>query len=77
MKGLGFGRFIGGILLEILSVLLAIFGFVVLLGFFNFISTGYNILLGIGILILALFLFVYGWYSYKSGQPKGTVRVEK
>ncbi len=74
---MGFGRFIGGIILEILAVLLAILGFAVLLGFFNFILTSYNVLLGIGILIVALFVFVYGWYSYKSGQPKGTVRVEK
>jgi lipopolysaccharide export LptBFGC system permease protein LptF len=74
---LGFGRFIGGVALEILAVLLAILGFAVLLGFFNFILTSYNIPLGIGILIVALFLFVYGWYSYKSGKPQGTIRVEK
>ena len=74
---MGFGRFIGGIVLEILAVLLAILGFAVLLGFFNFILTSYNVPLGIGLLIVALFLFVFGWYSYKSGQPKGTVRVDK
>jgi hypothetical protein len=74
---LGFGRFIGGALLEILAVLLAIFGIVILLGFLNFVSTSYNVPLGIGILIVALFLFVYGWYSYKSGKPQGTIRVDK
>jgi len=74
---LGFGRFIGGITLEILAVLLAILGFAVLLGFFNFILTSYNVPLGIGILIVGLFLFVYGWYSYKSGKPQGTIRVDK
>ena len=67
---LGFGRFIGGIVLEVLAVLLAILGFAVLLGFFNFILTNYNVPLGIGILIVALFLFVYGWYSYKSVNQK-------
>ena len=70
-------RSLAGIVLEILAVLLAILGFAVLLGFFNFILTSHNVPLGIGILIVALFLFVYGWYSYKSGQPKGMVRVEK
>jgi hypothetical protein len=74
---LGFGRFIGGIVLEILAVFLAVLGFTVLLGFFNFILTSYNVPLGIGVLIVALFLFVYGWYSYKSGKPQGTIRVEK
>ena len=74
---MGFGRFIGGITLEILAVLLAILGFAVLLGFFNFILTSYNVPLGIGILIVGLFLFVYGWYSYKSGKPQGTIRVDK
>jgi hypothetical protein len=74
---LGFGRFIGGVLLGILSVLLAVFGFAVLLGFFNFGSISYNVPLGIGMLIVAIFLFVYGWYSYKSGKPQGTIRVEK
>jgi len=73
----GFWRFIGGVLLGILSVLLAVFGFVALLRFFNFVSTSYNVPLGIEILIAAIFLFVYGWYSYKSGKPQGTIRVEK
>jgi hypothetical protein len=62
---------------KFLAILLAIFGFVILLGFFNLVSTSFDVPLGIGILIVALFLFVYGWYSYKSGQPKGTIRVEK
>jgi hypothetical protein len=77
VKRLGFGRFIGGIVLGVLSVLLAVFGFAVLLGFFNFVFSSYNVPLGIGLLIVALFLFVYGWYSYKSGKPQGTIRVEK
>jgi hypothetical protein len=61
---------------QILAVLLAILGFAVPLGFFNCILTNYIATLGIGILIVALYLFVYGWYSYKSGKPQGTIRVE-
>ncbi len=74
---MGFARFIGSIVLGILAVLLAFLGFVILLGFFGFIPSSFDIPLGIIALIAALFLFVYGWYSYKSAQPKGTVRVEK
>ncbi len=72
---MGFGSFIGGIILEILAVLIAIFGFVVLLGFVNFIPSNYNVILGIVMLIVAIFLFTYGWYSYQSSKPKGTINV--
>ena len=51
-------------MLEILAVLLAIFGFIILLGFFSLVPTSFDVPLGIGILIVGLFLFVYGWYSY-------------
>jgi hypothetical protein len=74
---MGFGRFIGGIGLCILAVLLTFFGFAVLFGFFGFVATSFDVPLGIVVLIIALFLFVYGWYSYKSGKPQGTLRVEK
>jgi hypothetical protein len=72
---MGFGSFIGGIILEILAVLVAIFGFIILLGFVSFIPSSYNVILGIGMLILALFLFAFGWYSYQSAKPKGTINV--
>ena len=72
---MGFGSFIGGIIVGILAVIIAIFGFVVLLGFVSVIPSSYNFILGIGMLILALVLFAYGWYSYKSAKPKGTLNV--
>ena len=72
---MGFGSFIGGIILGILAILVAVFGFVVLLGFVKFIPTNYNIPLGIGMLIVAIFIFAYGWYSYQSAKPKGTINV--
>jgi len=73
---MGFGKFIGGILLGVLAVALAIFGFAVLLGLFSFIETSWAIPLGIVLLIVALFVFAYGWYSYKSAKPKGTMNVD-
>ncbi len=72
---MGFGKFIGGILLCVLAVLLAFFGFAVLLGLFAFIRTSYDIPLGVGMLVIALFMFIYGWYSYKSAKPRGTINV--
>jgi hypothetical protein len=54
VKNMGFGSFIGGIILGILAVLVAIFGFVILLGFVSFIPSSYNVILGMGILILVL-----------------------
>ena len=72
---MGFGTFIGGIILGILAVIVAIFGFVALLGFAKFIPTNYDIPFGIGLLIVALLMFAYGWYSYQSAKPKGTINV--
>jgi len=72
---MGFGSFIGGIALCILAVLLGFFGVAVLLGFFNFFDASFVIPLGIGMIIVALFLFVYGWYLYKSAKPRGTLNV--
>jgi hypothetical protein len=72
---MGFGSFIGGIILEILAVVIAIFGLVVLLGFVSFIPAKYSVILGIGLLIVALLMFAYGWYSYQSAKPKGTINV--
>jgi hypothetical protein len=72
---MGFGSFIAGIGLMILAVLVAVLGFVVLLGFVKFFPANFDIPLGIGTLIAALILFAYGWYLYKSGYPRGTVNV--
>ena len=73
---MGFGSYIGGIALCVLAVLLAFFGIAVLLGLLNFfVTTSFVIPLGIGMLVVALFLFAYGWYLYKSATPKGTLNV--
>ena len=73
---MGFGSFIGGLFLCVLAVLLAAFGLAVLLGFFSFIATSYVVPLGIGLLVVAFFMFIYGWYSYKSAKPRGTLNVQ-
>ncbi len=75
---MGFAGFIGGVLLAIIAVLLAIFGIAVLLGFFTFFFGAIFIIpLGIIILIIALVLFAYGWYLYKASKPKGTLNVHE
>ncbi len=72
---MGFGSFIGGIILAIIAVFVAIAGFAVLLGFVNFIPANYDVILGIAIIVAALLMFAYGWYSYQSAKPKGTINV--
>ena len=72
---MGFGSFIGGIGLCILAVLLGFLGIAVLLGFFSFVVTSFVVPLGIGMIVVALILFLFGWYSYKSGKPQGTLNV--
>ena len=72
---MGFGSFIGGILLSVIAVLLVVFGLIVLLGVFKFVPSSYDVPLGIGVIVVALVLFAYGWYSYQSGKPKGTLNV--
>jgi glucose uptake protein GlcU len=72
---MGFGSFIGGLGLCVLAVLLGLFGFVELLGFFSFVATDYVLPLGIGMIIIALVMFLFGWYSYKSAKPQGTINV--
>jgi uncharacterized integral membrane protein len=75
VKNTGFAGYVGGVMLCILAVLLAVFGVVVTSGLLNFYVKGYNIPLGIVILVVALFLFAYGWYLYKSNRPRGTLNV--
>ena len=60
---MGFGSYIGGIVLGMLSVLIAVIGIIVLIGFFKFIPASFDVPLGVGVLIAALLLFAYGWYS--------------
>jgi len=69
---MGFGRFIGGVALILISIFLAFLGFVVLLGFLDSFVKSFSLPVGIGVLVLAALLFAYGWYSFKSAEPKGT-----
>ncbi len=72
---MGFGGYIGGILLGIFAVLLIVFSLAIMLGFVPFVPKGFDLPFGIGILILALVMLLYGWYSYQSSKPKGTINV--
>ena len=72
---MGFGTYIGGIALCVLAVLLGFLGIVVLLGIFKFVPTSFDLPLGIGAFIVALFLFAYGLYSFRSAKPRGTLNV--
>ena len=72
---MGFGSFIGGILLMLLSIVLGFAAVVILLGFFDSTFGGYSIPLGIGVLVVALILFAFGWYSFKSAEPRGTLNI--
>lgn len=72
---MGFGSFIGGIGLCILAVLVGFFGVAILLGFFSFVAASFVVPLGIGMIVLALFMFLSGWYLYRSAKPQGTINV--
>lgn len=72
---MAFGSWIGGIGLCILAVLLGFFGLAVLLKVFKFVATSLVFPLGIGCLVVALFMFLFGWYTYKSAKPQGTLNV--
>jgi protein-S-isoprenylcysteine O-methyltransferase Ste14 len=72
---MGAGSFFGGVVLCILAVLLGLFGIVVLLGFVKSVTSSLDVPLGIIMIIVALVLFLFGWYSYKSGEPRGTMNV--
>ena len=72
---MGFGSWIGGVGLCILGVLLGFFGLAVLLKIFKFVATSLVLPLGIGCLVVALFLFLYGYYLFKSAKPRGTINV--
>ena len=72
---MGFGSFVGGIMLCILAAVIGFIGFATLLGFFNAYVKSFAVFLGIGTIIAALFMFAYGWYLYKSAKPQGTINV--
>ena len=72
---MAFGSWIGGVGLCILAVLLGFFGLAVLLKVFKFVATSFAVPLGIGCLVVALFIFLFGWYMYKSAKPRGTINV--
>ncbi|HKM59276.1 MAG TPA: hypothetical protein VJY36_00225 [Candidatus Bathyarchaeia archaeon] len=72
---MGFGSWIGGVGLCILAVLLGFFGLAVLLRVFKFVATSLFLPLGIGSLVIALFMFLYGYYLFKSAKPRGTINV--
>ena len=73
---MGFGSWIGGVGLCILAVLLGFSGIVVLLGFAKkFVAASLVVPLGIGMIIVALVMFLFGWYTYKSAKPQGTLNV--
>jgi lipopolysaccharide export LptBFGC system permease protein LptF len=68
-------RWIGGIGLCVLAVLLGFYGLEVLLKVFKFVATSFVVPVGIGSLGVALFMFIFGWYLYKSAKPRGTLNV--
>ena len=63
------------VLCPVFAVVLAFFGFAVILSFISSTSPDLNLPLGIVILLVALILFLHGWYSFQSAKPKGTINV--
>jgi high-affinity Fe2+/Pb2+ permease len=72
---MGFSSYIGGLALCAFAVLLAILGFIVIFGLISLVPTSFNLFLGLALLVIALVLFLYGRYLFKSASPKGTVNV--
>jgi hypothetical protein len=72
---MGFGGFIGGVGLCILAALLVVLGIAVMGGFVKFGAASADLPLGIGAMVVALVMFVGGWYSFESSKPDGTVNV--
>ena len=68
-------RWIGGIGLCVLAVLLGFYGLTVLLKVFAFIAPSFVVPVGISSLVVALFMFLFGWYLSKSAKPRGTLNV--
>jgi hypothetical protein len=72
---MGAGSFFGGVVLCILAVLIILAGIVVLSGYVKSVPSNLDVPLGIIMIIVAFVLFLIGWYSYKSGVPRGTMNV--
>jgi hypothetical protein len=71
----GRARWIGGIGLCVLAVLLGFYGLEVLLKVFKFVATSFVVPVGISSLVVALFMFLFGLYLYKSAKLQGTLNV--
>ncbi len=71
---MGFRGYLGGIIAIVLAILLAIVGLAFVAGLVKM-SSGLGVPVGIVILAFAIILFLYGWYSYKSSKPMGTINV--
>jgi protein-S-isoprenylcysteine O-methyltransferase Ste14 len=71
----GRARWFGGIVLCVLAVLLGFYGLEVLSKVFKFFATSFVVPVGIGSLVVALFMFLFGWYLHKSAKPRGTLNV--
>ena len=54
-------------MLCILAVLMILLGIVVLSGYIKSVPSSLDVPLGIIMIIVAFVLFLFGWYSYKSG----------
>jgi len=71
----GHARWISGIGLCVLAVLLGFYGLEVLLKVFKFVATSFIVPVGISSLVVAPFMFLFGWYLYKSAKPRGKLNV--
>jgi high-affinity Fe2+/Pb2+ permease len=72
---MGFGGYTVGLALCGIAVVFAVLAFAVLIGFVTLVPSSFNLFLGIGMLIVALILFLYGWYLFQSSKPRGTINV--
>ncbi len=73
---MAFGSFIGGIIICAVAVLFGVFGLAILTGLYRVGTGNETILTGVAVVLIALLLFAYGWYSYNSAKPRGTIKIE-
>ncbi len=73
---MGFLGYIGGILLCALAIPILFIGILVISGQLTIYSSSSAVPLGIGLFLVSLLMFAYGWYSYKSSKPQGTVIIK-
>ncbi len=72
---MGFLGYIGGIFLCVLSIPIFFIGILVISGQYAIYGSG-SAVLGVVLLLVSLLMFAYGWYSYNSSKPRGTVIVK-